>query len=135
MWTCPKCHRQFARQQQQHSCFPPDLEKHFVNRDPAFRKAFDKIVSTCERWGNITIHPMKVGIMLKHQTTFASFVVTKTYLKVNFFLDRVENVFPVKGTRRQSKNRVFHAVPVTSPKEVDKQLLGWLKESFLLTQA
>ena len=51
LWTCPRCGHQFVSRNIWHSCGRYDLADHFVDKDPALRPIFDRLVDITNRCG------------------------------------------------------------------------------------
>ena len=132
LWTCPKCHRQFKYATSYHSCVKVNPENHFINKKPNVKAVYEKILNETRKFGNVNISPVKSGILLKNISTFLGIKLRKDFLDIEFFLPEETNEFPVYKTFRYTKSKVVHYVRLENPIEVDKQLVGWIKISFLL---
>ncbi|PCJ89783.1 MAG: hypothetical protein COA57_01100 [Flavobacteriales bacterium] len=73
---------------------------------------------------------VKSAVLLRRGSTFLALKPKKQWLDIEFMLKDKMDEFPVYKTFRLSKNRVAHYVRIESPKEVDRQLLNWLKEAY-----
>lgn len=134
MWKCPKCKRTFAVKATEHACISIPLDKHFEGKPVALRKAFDKVVKGARTFGEVSVQPINGMICLKKAGSFASVVLRKDHFKLEFFLSTLQDEFPVEKTFRYSQKKIVHIVSISSPAEVDKQLLAWLKESYALAR-
>ncbi len=133
-WKCPECGRTFAVRTPEHSCVVVSAESHFEGKPASLKKAYDKLVKSISALGEVSVQPIKNYICFKKAATFASVTVRKDHFKVEFFLGRTENVFPIEKTFFYSKNKVVHVVPVSGPEDIDKQLLAWIAESYFLAK-
>jgi hypothetical protein len=79
------------------------------------------------------ISPSKSSIFYKRSSTFAAIMPTKNSLTVEFYSDREIKSPVIKNFLKVSKNRIAHSVKVSSKKDIYKQLILWLKGSFILT--
>jgi hypothetical protein len=135
MWTCPKCQRTFpVKIPKEHSCVKMSAETHFENRPPVLRKTYDKIIKTVCKFGPVSIQPIKGYIVIKKAGTFAAVIVKKDHLKLEFFLDHKMDVFPVEKTFNYTQKKIVHVISVAKPGDIDKQVIAWLKESWLLAK-
>lgn len=134
MWKCSKCKRTFAVKATDHACVSVPLEKHFEGKPVALRKAFDKLVKTVNTFGEISVQPINGMICLKKAGSFATVVLRKDHFKLEFSLGTLHDEFPVEKTYRYSQKKIVHIVSVSSAAEVDRQLIGWLKESYSLAK-
>lgn len=121
-WVCPRCKKEFKHAKQAHSCTVVDVEKHFEGKVPCVRAAFDRLMR----------NPVQSYIQAKAATTFISIRARKDHLIGEFLLKDEVNYYPNFKTFRYSKNRVAHLTMLGTPKDVTKQLLRWLKQSYEL---
>lgn len=129
LWRCPKCGRDFARQDQSHSCVSISVEEHFRGKQDRLRGVFRRLHNALRRTGPVRVDAVKSAINLADRFHFAMIYVQKDGLKVEFALDRRLDDPRVIRTQDLSSNRVIHFVKVTREEEVDSQLLGWLREA------
>ncbi|MEQ1811109.1 MAG: DUF5655 domain-containing protein [Terricaulis sp.] len=111
------------------------LEALFANKDPAVRAAYDKVLSSLAKVGPVAIEPKKTSIHLVRETGFAGAHPKKVWLDLTI---RSEN--PIKSARvraqeQVSKNRWHQDVRLTSPKDVDAEVVAWLKSAYELAGA
>jgi hypothetical protein len=131
-WTCPDCQREFRNTNQWHSCIKADVADHLRDKSAAVVAAFDKLSRGIEGFGEMTISPVKTAIQFKAGATFLSVKIKKDYVELEFQLGELVERFPVYRSVRVSKNRVVHLVVIEGPEGVDKQLMGWLRASYVL---
>lgn len=129
-WNCAKCGRQFKHATTYHSCVRVNPDSHFIGKKPNVKKVYDKILKETKKFGNVNVSPVQSGIMLKNASTFLGIRLGKTWLDMDFFLPEETNEFPIYKTMRYSKSKTVHYVRLENPKEVDKQLIGWMKISY-----
>ncbi|HTL81387.1 MAG TPA: DUF5655 domain-containing protein [Bacteroidia bacterium] len=110
------------------------LDSHFEKREPIVRKIYDVIEKKVMKFGDVTVEPIKASIVFKKTGTFLALILRKDHMKVEFFLKEEYNAFPVEKTMRYTKSKVVHVVSVSSIRDVDKQLLMWMKESYELAK-
>ncbi|MBI3509491.1 MAG: hypothetical protein HY064_02435 [Bacteroidetes bacterium] len=110
------------------------VDTHFKNKLPVLRKIYDKLEHAVCDFGEVSVEPIKGGIFFKKAGTFAMIAFRKDHLKVEFFLKQKYDAFPVEKTFQYTQKKIVHVVPVSSVKEVDKQLVKWLRESWELAK-
>jgi hypothetical protein len=71
-------------------------------------------------------------IFFKTQSTFLAVKVKKKWLDIQFFLDHLEDVPPVKKYLQTSKRRFAHLVSIDEEADIDGQLRSWMKASYEL---
>lgn len=110
-----------------------DLRLHFEAKDPAVFAIFERLTKVLGKLGPIKIEPHQTSIHLVHKTAFAGVMTRRTFLLLTIKSDT-----PVLGPRihkseQTSRNRYHHEVRITTRKEIDQELLGWLKKAWELS--
>ena len=127
-WICPRCGRQFANANQNHSCKPPvPIATHFEGRPPWMRTAFDAIAGKMGK--AIRVDGVAKGIHLAARSTFAGITTTKQKMRVEFLLDRVVKSPRIFKIEKLGPTRIAHHVELTDAAGADAELIGWLKAS------
>lgn len=134
MWTCPKCNREFLKIDQTHSCEKYSIEVHFDEKNIELREIYDLLISKLEEIGEIIVDPVKNTIILKNKSAFASVTVLKNSLTVKFLTDGSIDIDPIHKSVRASKTRDCHFVKVHDIKDIDKDLISWLKHAYELNK-
>ncbi len=129
-WTCPKCERQFKHEIPYHSCVKVNVASHFINKQPNVRAVYNKILKEATKFGTVNVSPVKSGIYLKRVSSFLGIRLSKTWVDLDFFLPEETSEFPIYKTMRYTKSKTVHFVRLENPKEVDRQLVRWLKISY-----
>ncbi|MFA6553819.1 MAG: DUF5655 domain-containing protein [Patescibacteria group bacterium] len=130
-WTCPECHRQFAKKGQQHSCATKPLKDHFTNKLEAY-KLFQLLLKKIElQIGKIKILSIPCCIHLYGSYDFMAILPKmKGVLELRFALDhtlknkRIFASVPISSTSHKNCLRITSAI------DIDAELLGWLKQSY-----
>ena len=129
-WTCPKCKRIFQKKNQMHSCKVFPIKKHFKNKDLAkevYKYLFNVINKKVGKCKEISL-PCCIHWFGNYD--FIALLPKKDKLEVRFSLNRkvksprIFNDFPLF-----SKNYKI-CLYIQNKKEVDVELLKWLKESY-----
>lgn len=128
-WNCPKCGRQFKYATNYHSCVKVNADSHFINKKSNVRTVYGKILKETKKIGTVNISPVQTSIMLKNVRTFLGMHLYRESMDVSFFLPEEKNEFPVHKTFKYGKNKKGHTVRIENPKEVDRQLISWMKIS------
>lgn len=129
-WTCPKCNRRFRHKISYHSCVKIDVKTHFIGKRPNVKAVYDKMLQEVKKFGNVNVSPVTGCIMLKNVSTFLGIRLSKKWVSIDFFLPEETYDFPIHKTMRYTKSKTVHFVRLESPKEVNNQLLHWLKISY-----
>jgi len=133
MWICPNCGRSFKRAEQNHTCTLIGKESLFEKRQPGLNGLFEKVEKIVKAFGEYREETVLPDVIyFKTKSTFLAIKVKKDHLEVEFFLDHLEDVPPVAKFLQTSKRRVVHIVKVDNEKDVDKQLVRWMRASYEL---
>lgn len=132
MWTCPKCKRSFRSTNQCHSCKTIDPIDHFKNKPPVVKEIYDKLITTVNKIGPVTINAVKSAIFLKTKSTYIEIKPKKKYVVIAFYLDKEVNESPISRVVQLGKNRFAHLIHLQNPTDINKQVIDWLKESYKL---
>ena len=127
-WNCPRCGRQFANANQNHSCKPPvPIATHFEGRPPWMRAAFETIAGKLGK--SIRVDGVAKGIHLAARSTFAGITTTKDKMRVEFLLARTIKSPRVFKVEKLGPTRIAHHVELTDAAGADAELLEWLEAS------
>ena len=133
MWTCPKCGRSFKHANQNHACKLIDKEDLFKKRPEILKALYSKIFEIVKTFGAFREETVLPDVsFFKTKSTFLGVKVKKNWLEVEFFLDHLEDVPPVAKFMQTSKHRFVHLVKVDNEKDIDAQLINWMRQSYLL---
>lgn len=107
------------------------VDTHFNGAKARWRKPYDVLLSKVKKFGpGVSVAPTDTYLSLVRQgKKFAVVQVTSDRLDIGIKLKRA------KPTRRfQSagawNSMVTHRVHITNPKQIDSEVLGWLKQAF-----
>lgn len=131
IWKCPKCKREFEKKNQVHSCtFYPE-EKHFERKEttkPVYQELKKKMK---KHVGPFKVESLPCCIhFVKNAFTFAGTYVLKDKIRVFFTVNRSLKSSRIYKTKMLSKNRIEYLINIQNKKEINKELLGWIKEAY-----
>ncbi len=133
MWTCPKCQRTFRNTGQAHSCKLVDKASFFARRPAHFKKLYQIIKNKVKSLGEFREEAVLPDVIFfKTKSTFLAIKVKKAWLDIEFFLDHLEDVPPVKKYLQTSKRRFVHVVSIDEEEDIDRQLMDWISDSYHL---
>jgi len=104
----------------------------FDKSDPAVRATYDRLLIRVRRIGPVDAEQNKASIHLKGRATFADVRPLKSRLELNIVSDAPITDPRVTKRDRISQSRYQNIVPISSPHEVDAQLLEWLQRAYEL---
>lgn len=116
-----------------HTCKLVNQEKFFIGRPAHFYKMYQAIQSIVGQWGEYREEAVEPDVIFfKSKSTFLALKIKKRWIDVEFFLDHLEDVPPVKKFLQTSKYRFAHLVSIDEPEDIDQQLKDWLYASYKL---
>jgi hypothetical protein len=110
------------------------VENHFENKSPIVREIYEGLIKKVKSFGNVKEEPHKTSIHLLNQTTFAGIATRKDYLLLTIKIDHAIESSRVNKTEQVSRNRFHLLVKLETPKEIDAELLKWLKDAYILSE-
>jgi Domain of unknown function (DUF5655) len=110
-----------------------DVRSHFQDKDKVVREIYDRLLSKVEQCGPVIEEPKKTSIHLVNRTAFAGVATRKTAINLTIKGDRRLSSSRIGKTEQVSANRFHYEVKLTSPREVDAELVGWLKAAYALS--
>ena len=104
----------------------------FDKSDPAVRATYDRLLVRVRRIGPVVTEEKKTSIHLKSEAAFAGVHPLKSRLDLN-----IVSAAPITDPRvvkrdQISASRYHNIVPLSSPRDVDAQLVDWLKTAYEL---
>lgn len=130
MWSCPKCNRFFVKENQSHSCVVYPLINHFKNK-PFGEKLFNELLKKLKKI-KFKIDSVPCCIHLVKSSTFCAVWIRKDNIKIDFRLDREVKSDRFLKVVKMSSSRFLYYLDVKDKKEIDKELLSWINESYEL---
>ena len=108
------------------------LEALFSNKEPNVRAAYDKVLSSLAKVGPLKAEAKKTSIHLVRETAFAGAHPKKAWLDLTIRSDKPIKSARVRAQEQVSKNRWHQDVRLASPKDVDAEVISWLKSAYAL---
>ncbi len=109
------------------------LEPHFAGKAPTVKKIYDHLLKHSRKFGPVIEEPKKTSIHLVNKTAFAGVATRKGVIVLTIKSDRKLSSPRIHKSEQTSANRFHHEVKLTSPAEVDSEILGWLKNAYALS--
>lgn len=135
MWKCAKCKREFAKNNQNHSCVNYPINNHFEGKDNTAEQLFNKVRQTIDSSiGPVKIESLPCCIHFVSDYTFGALWAMKDRVKIDFRVDYdiVSDRFYKK--EKLSSNRFLYYMEIKNEKEIDDELIGWLRDSYNLNR-
>lgn len=130
LWKCPTCKREFKNKNQVHSCAYYPLENHFKNK-PYGEKLFDELKKKIEKnIGPLKIESLPCCIHLMSDYTFSGVWALKNSIKIDFCSRKEIKSNRIIKEYKASNERYINYLEIKNRKEIDKELLGWIKDAY-----
>ena len=129
-WTCPRCARTFAREDQFHSHDTEDVDAHFAGRAEHLRQAFDTLIGLLPP--DVRVDALSSVIVLSAGHTFAYITVQAKRLLVGVFLEHAVESPRVVKIDEVSVRKFGSVIDVRGPDDVDDELERWLRQAYRL---
>lgn len=104
----------------------------FAGKDEVVQVIYTRLLEVLSRLGPFQEEPKKTSIHLVRNTGFAGVHPCKSYLYLNLRTDYPIDNPRIAKTEQVSKNRFHNELKLNSPDEIDEELLGWLKDAYML---
>ena len=110
-----------------------NVEYHFENKSPVVREIYDGLIKKVKSFGKFQEESHKTSIHLLNQTAFAGVATRKDALLLTIKTDHQIESSRVSKTEQVSRNRFHLLIRFETPKEIDAELLTWLKDAYKLS--
>lgn len=105
---------------------------HLKGKDPVVSRMYDALIRQLRHFGPVTIDPNKTSIHLVNRFAFAGVYTRRNYINLVIPLSRMLDSPRVARSEQASANRFHHTVKLALEKDIDAELLSWLKEAYVL---
>ncbi|MBV8216357.1 MAG: hypothetical protein JOZ08_24325 [Verrucomicrobia bacterium] len=131
LWKCPKCSREFANRNQEHSCGKYSVEDFLDGKTQkaiAIYRAFEELVFGL---GSVRLAPAKTRVGFQARMIFAAVNrLSSDKLQAHVVLARrLESPRFTKIETISARNHVHHFV-IESVDQLDDEVLAWLQEAY-----
>ena len=109
------------------------VNAHFENRDAVVRQIYDRLLKSARTFGPVVEDPKKTSIHLVNRTAFAGVATRKSAIVLTIKADSDISSPRIHKSEQASARRFHHEVKLTSPADVDSELIGWLKHAYTLS--
>jgi hypothetical protein len=111
---------------------PYTIDALFAGRDAVVRETYARLLAALHQLGPFQEEPKKTSIHLVRSAGFAGVHPRKNYLYLNLRTDHPLESARVMKAEQVSKNRYHNEVKLSTPNDVDAELVGWLTEAYAL---
>lgn len=136
IWKCPKCGREFEKKNQQHSCTFYPLDKHFKGKEEIAGPLYNTLKAKIEK----DIGPFKVEslpccihfVKASSVYTFAAVYALRDRIRIHFGSNREMKSPRIDKSAKTSASKYMHSIDVKNAKEIDTELISWLRQAYNL---
>ncbi len=132
LWTCPNCGRQFAYENQWHSCRNYSLETYLTGKAEHQVRLFNDMLERIRALGEMRVEPARTGVVFAGRTHFAGLKVRDSGVEVTFILEHEVRHPRISKIERITPSRIAHKVILEEPAHLDYVVLDWLREAYAL---
>jgi uncharacterized protein DUF5655 len=129
-WRCPRCGRRFRQATREHSCDVTSLAAHLARASVPVKATFEALEQALAAIGPHAVVPVKTMILLRATANFAGVMVRRECLRLEFVLERPVDHARIDKRQQFGPRRHTHHIRLTSPGDVDAQVVSWLRESY-----
>ena len=105
---------------------------HLKDKEQIVADIYEKLIAELQKFGQLKIDPKKTSIHLGDRFGFAGVYTRKNYINLEVHLNYKLTNKRVAKVEQASANRYHHTIKLTQTKDIDKQLLTWLKQAYEL---
>jgi hypothetical protein len=111
---------------------PHTVQEHFEDRVPAVKATYTALLKAAKKLGPVVEEAKKTSIHLVNKTAFAGVATRKAALVLT--LKSASDIASARIAKREkvSANRWHLELRLESPREVDRELVGWLMKAYAL---
>ena len=103
---------------------------HLRDKEPVVTAMYQKLINELQKFGEIKIEPKKTSIHLGNRFGFAGVYTRSDYINLEVHLKHKIASKRVAKVEQASPNRFHHTIKISSLNDIDKELLGWLKQAY-----
>lgn len=122
----------FFKKNQFHSCVSISIENHFKNKPSNLIRILSVLRKNIEKFGQIRIDAVKTEINFEGKSHFAVLKVLKDILRLEFVLNRKIKTPLLIRIKGPTSEYYTYVIKLKDLSDINKELLEWLRESYLL---
>lgn len=136
-WTCYKCNKTFAKDNQSHICEVIEIDSLFEKKAPKVKETYEKLLSSLEGIGNFSITATRKTITLYTEGSRVFFMIQpkRQWIDIWFLLDKEMQEFPIFKVVQPSKHRFAHFIRLESVEDAEMLPLRLIQQSYQLLNA
>src|ERR1700761_9409686 len=100
---------------------------HLEDKDVVVTEIYERLIEELRKFGQLKIEPKKTSIHLGNRFGFAGVYTRKDYINLEVHLNYKLASKRAGKIEQASPNRFHHTIKLVSEKDIDKELINWLK--------
>lgn len=135
LWACPRCRQTLVTKNIWHACSSSSVEELLSKKPPGHKKLYHSFLKLLRQCGPVNVNVNKSRISFQARVRFAGIPrVTKDGLVAGFWLKhRIESARFTRVDYLPPDNYLY-PFRITNEKELDAQVLAWLREAYKVGQ-
>lgn len=105
---------------------------HLKDKEVIVTKIYERLLKELQKFGPLKIEPKKTSIHVRNRFGFAGVYTRRNYINLEVHLNHKLTSKRVTKVEQAFANRFHHTIKLSSGKDIDKELLSWLKEAYEL---
>jgi len=131
LWTCLKCGARFVTRNIYHGCGAFSVRKFLAGKGPRARRFYKKFYALVKRCGPVSVAPTKTRVAFMVRVRFAGVNrISNRGMTASFALPRKLESPRIQRVEHPVRRWYVHYFRVSSPEELDEEVLEWLRESY-----
>ena len=129
MWTCSKCGRQFANQNQSHACARSTLAEHLEGKSPELLALYLHLEAVIQGLGPVIVNPEKTRTAFQVRMSFAAVTLKRQWIDGHVVLARRLESPRFRRIETISPRNHVHSFRLTCLEDIDEEFVAWLAEA------
>jgi hypothetical protein len=109
------------------------VKTHFVGKDAVVEQIYEALLKQSRKFGPVIEEPKKTSIHLVNKSAFAGVATRKSAIVLTLKSDRDLDSARIHKSEQTSARRFHHEIKLTTPADVDSELINWLKDGYALS--
>ena len=106
------------------------VDQHFATCEPSITQTYHQLLTATRAFGEVAEDPKKTSIHLIRKTAFAGVAVRKSAIILTIKSTHSSDSPRIFKQEQTSASRWHLEVKLTSPDDVDAELIGWLQAAW-----
>ncbi len=132
LWTCPRCKRRFANQNQSHACARYTLAEHLEGNSPEVLALYHQLEAVIQSLGPVIVNPEKTRIAFQVRMSFAAVTLKRQWIDGHVVLARRLESPRFRRIETISPHNHVHSFRLTCLEDIDEECVAWLAEAYLV---